>query len=174
LAVLPFDTSATDRALSDGLLDSMSDQLRHLKVNSARKLTVIPWADAVRNKADTPEKAAGLLGATHVLTGTLRREGESTIVHAYLTDAGSRLPLKEWQAEYRPDALRGMPIAMAGMVTATLRLPPLAAVATVNAAAYPDFIRGVGLLQRNSVDEALPFLEKAVQSDPDSPLTHAR
>src|SRR5262249_25693133 len=61
LAVLPFDTSATDRALSDGLLDSMSDQLRHLKVNSARKLTVIPWADAVRNKADTPEKAAGLL-----------------------------------------------------------------------------------------------------------------
>src|SRR5439155_599092 len=56
----------------------------------------------------------------------------------------------------------------------TLKLPSLTKVATVSSSAYPDFIRGVGLLERNSVDEALPFFERAIKSDPDSPLTHAR
>jgi tetratricopeptide (TPR) repeat protein/TolB-like protein len=174
LAILPFETNAADRPLSDGLLDNTADQLSHVGVKNARRLTVIPWADAVRNNADTLEKAAGLLGATHILTGTLRRDGERTTIRAYLADTHSRIPLREWQAEYRPESLRDMPIAIAGMVTATLMLPPLAAVASVNSAAYPDFIRGVGLLERNSVDEALPFLQQAVTLDPNSPLTYAR
>src|SRR2546427_5564648 len=174
LAILPFETNAADRPLSDGLLDNTADQLSHVSVNRARRLTVIPWADAMRNKTDTPEKAAGLLGATHTLTGTLRRDGEHTTIHAYLTDAQTHVPLKEWQAEYRPESLRDMPLALAGMVTATLRLPPLQNVPTVNSAAYPDFIRGVGLLERSSVDEALPFLQSAVKLDTNSPLTHAR
>src|SRR5262249_43461918 len=70
--------------------------------------------------------------------------------------------------------LRDMPIALAGMVTGTLRLPPLAVSTTVNALAYADFTSGVGFLQRNAVDSALPLLERAVKADPDSPLTHAR
>jgi tetratricopeptide (TPR) repeat protein len=174
LAILPFETDAADRPLSDGLLDGTAEQLRQVKSERTRRLTVIPWADAVRNKVDKPEKAAGLLGATHILTGTLRRDGRSTLIHAYLTDAHSRLPLKEWQAEYQPSELRDMPVALAGMIIGTLRLPPLAAMATVSAAAYGDFARGVGLLQRNSVEEALPLLESAAKADPDSPLTHAR
>ena len=174
LAILPFETNSADRPLSDGLLDNTADQLSHVRVKRDRRLTVIPWADAVRNKTDTPEKAAGLLGATHTLSGTLRRDEEHTTIHAYLTDAQTHLPLKEWQAEYRPESLRDMPLALAGMVTSTLRLPPLQKVPTVNSAAYPDFIRGVGLMERSSVDEALPFLQSAAKLDPDSPLTHAR
>jgi tetratricopeptide (TPR) repeat protein len=84
------------------------------------------------------------------------------------------VPLKEWQAIYQADGLRDMPLALAGMVTGTLSLSPLVPVATVNAAAYPFFVRGVGLLERNSMDEALPLLQSAVKADPDSPLTYAR
>ncbi|HME06244.1 MAG TPA: tetratricopeptide repeat protein, partial [Bryobacteraceae bacterium] len=105
-------------------------------------------------------------------------------IHASLTDARSGLQLKEWDAEYQANELRSMPVALAGIVTGTMRLPPLVTTATVNAAAYPDFAAGVGLLQRDAagiglmqsdvVDAAIPLLTRAVAADPDSPLTHAR
>ena len=138
------------------------------------RFTVIPLSDAVKNKVDRPEKAAKLLGATHILTGNLRWEGGRALVQASLVDAQSHLPLKEWSGEYQAEKVRDMPVALAGMVIGTLRLPPLAAAQAVNAVAYADFTSGVGLLQRNSVDSALPLLERAVKADADSPLTHAR
>ena len=71
--------------------------------------------------------------------------------------------------------LRGSAIAMAGMVTVTLRLPPLAVAATVNPAAYADYAAGVSLSRRNTtLDRAIPLLERAVQANPGSPLTHAK
>jgi len=173
LAVLPFATDADSKSLSNGLLQDTTNRLRRVR-DKSRKLTVIPLLDAVRNKVDAPEKAAAVLGATHVLTGTLRRDNGRVTIHALLTDARSRLPLKEWDAEYQPKELPSMPVALAGIVTGSLRLPPVAPTATVNAAAYPDFAAGVGLLQRDSVDAALPLLVKAVAADPDSPLTYTR
>ena len=164
-------TDPESKSLSDGLLQDTADRLRGVR-DDRRKLTVIPPRDAVRNKVDAPEKAASLLGATHTLTGTLRSDNGRVTVHAVLGDARSRVPLKEWDADYQPGALAELPMALAGIVTGALRLPPLAREATVNAAAYPAFTAGVGLLQRDSgVDAALPLLERAVAADPDSPLT---
>jgi tetratricopeptide (TPR) repeat protein/TolB-like protein len=174
LAVMPFATDPDSKSLSDGLLQDTADRLRRVK-DDRRKLTIIPPRDAVRNKVDTPENAAATLGATHTLSGALHRDNGGVAVHAVLTDARSQLKLKEWDAQYKPDALSSMPVALAGIVTGTLRLKPLASTATVNAAAYPDFASGLGLLQRESgVDAALPFLARAVTEDPDSPLTHGR
>jgi TolB-like protein len=173
LAVLPFETDTGHRPISDGLLDDATKRLRRVK-GSGMRFTVIPLSDAVQNKVDRPEKAAKLLGATHILTGRLRWDGGRALVQASLVDAQSHLPLKEWSGEYQDEKLRDMPIALAGMVIGTLRLPPLAVAQVVNAVAYADFTSGVGLLQRNSVDSALPLLERAVKADADSPLTHAR
>ncbi len=174
LAVLPFEADSTNKVMSNGLLGSTADQLLHVKRGSTQRLTVIPFADALKNKIDTREKAVGMLGATHILTGTFQRDGSRVHVRAHLTDARSGLPLKDWNAEYAVDELQNMPVALAGMVTGALRLPPLVAVATVNGAAYADFVRGVGLVQINSVDQALPLLESASRADPNSPLTYAR
>jgi tetratricopeptide (TPR) repeat protein len=128
----------------------------------------------MRNKVNGVDKAAGLLGATHVLTGTLRQGSGTMSISASLTDAHSQVALKEWKAEYPLNELRDAPLALAGIVTGALRLPPLAASATVAANAYSDFSMGVGFLERNSPDEALPLLERAVGEDPISPLTSAR
>jgi eukaryotic-like serine/threonine-protein kinase len=174
LAVLPFETDAADRDMSDGFLSNMAEQLRHVKATRSRRLTVISLADAVQSKVGQPGRAAQLLGATHVLTGTLRRNDGRTLIRAYVRDVHLPLPVREWQAEYQPDKLRDIPVALAGVITGTFRLPPLATATSVNAAAYADFTRGVGLLERNGVDGALPLLEGAVTADPDSPLTHAR
>jgi serine/threonine protein kinase/tetratricopeptide (TPR) repeat protein len=173
LAVLPFATNKDSKSLSDGLLQDTADRLRRVR-NDRRKLTIIPMRDALQNKVDAPEKAAALLGATHILTGSLRRDDDRISVRAFLTDARSRLQLKEWDAEYQPNELRNMPVALAGLVTGTLDLPPLVTTATVNAAAYPDFAAGTGLFERDSVDAAIPLLARAVMADPNSPLTYAR
>jgi Flp pilus assembly protein TadD len=60
------------------------------------------------------------------------------------------------------------------MVTGTFRLPPVQQFDSVNTTAEQDYKSGLYYLRRNStVDKALPLLERAVSSDPDSALTHA-
>jgi serine/threonine-protein kinase len=184
--MLPFGADAGSKALSDGLLQDTADRLKRVKPSgrtipawldshSRAKLTIIPIGDAVQNHVDGPEKAARMLGATHTLTGQVSRDDSRISIHARLTDTRSSLPLKEWQAEYATNELRNVPVALAGMVTGTLRLPPLVIAATVNTAAYADFAAGVGLLRRNTgIDAAIPLLKRAVVADPDSPLTYAR
>jgi len=175
LAILPFETEAISKPVSEGLLHDTSDRLSHVKAGRTRRLTLIPLSDALQNKVDQPAKARTMLGATHTLDGTLRKEADSVVVLAYLTDASSLIHLKEWRAEYKTGELRNMPTALAGMVTGTLKMPPLAIAATVNAAAYSDYSAGVALARRDpEVDRALPLLERAVTADPNSPLTHAK
>ena len=174
LAFLPFATTDADgKSLSDGLFQDTAERLRRVD-DSRTKLTVIPIGVGLQNKADALGKTLAVLGATHMLTGTLHKSNGRVSIHAVLTDARSQLQLKEWNGEYEPGELRNMPVALAGIVTGTLRLPPLPSAATVSAAAYPDFAAGVGLLEQNSLDLALPFLERAVAADPESPLTYAR
>ncbi len=173
LAVLPFETDAANRALSDGLVNETVERLRGVKSSRKTRLAVIPLEAAVQNKLATPENAAKLLGATHIVKGTLRRNGERTAIHVFLFDSRS-FQLQEKYADYAPNDLRNAPVFLAGIVTGTLRLPPLAVSATVNPAAYADFVAGVELARRDDrVDAALPLLERAVSADPESPLTQA-
>ena len=176
LAVLPFETDGITTPMSEGLLHDTSDRLSHVKAGRTRRLTLIPLVDALQNKVNQPVKARTMLGATHTLNGTLRKEAGNVVVLAYLTDARSLVHLSEWRGEYSMGELRNMPTALAGMVTGTLKVPPLAMAATVNAAAYPDYSAGVALARRGrpDVDRALPLLERAVMADPNSPLTHAK
>jgi tetratricopeptide (TPR) repeat protein len=175
LAILPFETDANAGPISEGLLLDTSDRLSHVKAGPKRRLTLIPLADALQNKVYQPAKARTMLGATHTLNGALRTGPGRVEIVAYLTDASSLVHLKEWRAEYSTGELRNMPTALAGMVTETLDLPPLAMAATVNAAAYSDYSAGVALARRDpDVDRALPLLESAVKADPNSPLTHAK
>ena len=173
LAILPFETEAIAAPVSEGLLLDTSDRLSHVKPGRARRLTLIPLADALQNRVNQPGRARTTLGATHTLTGTMRQRADRVVVDAYLTDASSLVHLTEWRGEYKTSELRNMPTALAGMVTATLKLPPLAIAATVNASAYPDYSAGVALADRD-VDRALLLLDRAVTADPNSPLTHAK
>src|SRR5437867_4739602 len=175
LAILPFATNADTSALAEGLLLDTGDQLRHLKPGK-RRLTLIPLNDAIQNKVDQPAKARTMLGANYILHGALRKEaGGRILVTASLTDTRALVQLREFRADYSPEELRNVPIALAGMVTATLRLPPLSVKAAVNPAAYPDYAAGISLSRRNpTLDSAIPLLERAVAADAGSPLTHVK
>jgi len=173
LAILPFESSVEAAPLA-GIVSEAAEQLTKLKSSARTRLTVIPLSRAIRDHVSTAEQARTLLGATHVLHGRLDKDGEKVILHAYLTDARSQVNGKEWKAEYSPGEMRYVPTALAALVTGELRLPPLAMVSDVNAAGHQDYVNGLTQVRRDAgVDSAVVFLERAVASDPDSPLTYA-
>jgi serine/threonine-protein kinase len=174
LAILPFESDMSAKALTEGVLLDASSRLNHLKSGRTR-LTLIPLLDAMENKVDEPAKAGRTLGANYALQGALHQESGRVQVRAYITDTRSLVRLKEWRGEYAANEVGNAPMALAGFVTGTLRLPPLAVAAVVRPAAYHDWAEGASLAQRDdTVDKALPLLKKAVEADPDSPLTHAK
>jgi tetratricopeptide (TPR) repeat protein len=158
LAMLPFLSSPETSSIADSLLRATTSQLARLESSASTKLIFI------HNPA----------GATHVLRGALERQQEAITVRAYVTDASSGVDAKEWKAVYKPEEMRYAPVALAGVVTGALHLPPLAGAATVNAAARKDYVAGLSALRRDSgIDSAVELFEKAVKADRDSPLTHA-
>ena len=174
LAVLPFENDDAGKALGDGLLNETAQRLRTVKGSRRLRLEVIPPIAAMQKKINKPEKAAKILGATHVLSGSLQRDYGRTSVRAMLSDASS-LQLKQWQADFEENESHYIPSALAGIVTGALHLTPLAMAVPVSAAAAADFSSGVVLARRDDrLNAALPYLERAVAADPNSPLTHAR
>jgi tetratricopeptide (TPR) repeat protein len=165
LAMLPVESGIELKSVADRLTRDAASQLGRLKGGSVARLSVIPLEQVERGTAK---------GATHVVHATLARKDDGKLVlHAVLTDARRQVS-KEWTAEYAPGEMRYAPVALAGMVTSQLELPPLVAAAAVNSAAKRDYWNGLWYLRRYStIDGALPLLERAVAEDQESPLPYA-
>jgi tetratricopeptide (TPR) repeat protein len=161
LALLPFQSGPDAASWAGTLSRNTAVQLARLKGNAQTKVVFIPERDVARK-------------ATHVLRGTLEKKDQDEILHVYLADARSGVDMKEWTLRYGPAQLRYAPVALTGMVTSSLRLPPIQTKATMNAAARPDYLTGLSYVQDNiRPDDAVQLLQKAVGADPDSPLTWA-
>jgi Flp pilus assembly protein TadD len=164
LAMLPIEPLSADLAsLASDLSSKTAGQLARLKGGSLTRLTFIP-----------PEKARAASDATHVLHATLTKKDGRLFVHTNLMNASSRVNARDWTAAYDPGQERYAPVALAGMVTATLNLPPLAINSSVNSAAHDDYQAAIQCLRRDSgADAALFHLQRAVVADQDSPLVYA-
>jgi serine/threonine protein kinase/tetratricopeptide (TPR) repeat protein len=175
LALLPFASAPEEKSFTDNLLGQTAAELAQVKSSQRTKFNFVSWSKVLSAKTTKPEDARTVLGATHTLEGTLARENGKVNLHVQLTDANSLVDRKTWDAAYAPEELRYAPTAIAGVVTQTLRLPPLTAGATVNAVALDDYRKGLALVRRidSGVDSALALFQRAVAADPDSPLTHA-
>lgn len=161
VAQQPLEAGPGASALADAVTRDVAEELVHLNGGKRARLKMIPVGDV-----------AGRHSATHLLRGNVTRENDHVSLHVYLTDARTQVNAGDWKAEYAPGEVRYAGRAIAAMVTASLRLPPLTA--SVNAQARPDYQAGVGYTRRNStIDKALPLLEGAVAADPDSALTWA-
>jgi len=173
LVMLPLQSNPNAGDLAVAVSRETSSQLARLKGTPKANVVFIRERDVASKKVDTIGKARGTLGATHVLWGTIARENGKVVLHCFLTDARTQANTGDWRAEYAPGEVHYAPAAIAGMVTASLRLPPLA-IPGVNAAAKQNYLAGLAYTRRNStVDKALPLLESAATADPDSPLTWA-
>jgi TolB-like protein/predicted Ser/Thr protein kinase len=174
IAVLPFGSTAETAALTAEILRDSAAQVSRIRGSSRVKFEAISMKGVKGVSANSPEAARDSLKATHVLQGAVTAENSDIVIHAWLTDTRSGTQLRDWTARYGSQETRFAGGAIAGVVAWGLDLPPVAANESVNAAARQDYLNGIALLQRNEqADAGLALIERAVRSDPDSPLTHA-
>jgi serine/threonine protein kinase/Flp pilus assembly protein TadD len=171
LVMLPLQSSSDGGTvdLAERISRDAAEQLARLKGGTRAKLSVVPRSEVAGRGVDSVDKAHSVLNATHVIRGTIALENGKVVVQAFLTGADSG----EWKAEYGLGEVRYAAMAITGMATAALHLPPLV-MSPVNSAAKQNYLAGLTYTHRNStVDRALPLLESAVAADSDSPLTWA-
>lgn len=158
LAVLEFDGEAE--------LETLAQQVNAETIRVLRRIRAGP--DTALTFSPTPA------GATHVLRVVLSRDNGRVLVQAWITDARSLSPVKDWAARYDASELKYVPVALGGVTTEAFHLKGLTESATVNSVALPEYTAGLRQLRRNStIDQAIPLFEQAVAKDPHSPLTHA-
>ena len=173
LAMLPFTYGPELAPVAEGIFQETSANLAKLKGGTRARYSAVSLNEVQRSRAGSPERAKGLLGATHVLHGTLTKEKDQILLHALLTDTRTGVNVRDLKMDYEPGQERYLPVALAGFVTGTLHLPPLAYHA-INAAAQTDYDAGTALLRHDAtVDEAIAAFERAVAADPDSALVYA-
>ncbi|HSM51800.1 MAG TPA: protein kinase, partial [Thermoanaerobaculia bacterium] len=186
VAVLPFhvaSASPSDRFLADGLVEGLTARLSQLDGGAdGSALSVVPAADVRAAGVASTEGARRAFGATLALTGSLQRLGEQVRLHAVLVDAVALQQLRALgPRDYRLDdlSLHDRFLADAAELLelgegagATPR-----AGATASAGAYGLYLEARGCLQsferRESVEEAISLLQRALAADPGYALAHA-
>lgn len=174
LAMLPMPPPDAALAIPATKLSSETEaRLARLSGGKVARLSFIPLRQMRQQNAQTAEQAYSLSRATHVLQVALEKHDANVVVHGTLWDAQSAGKIKDWRFEYAQPELKYAPVALAGMVTSQLKLPP-PAVASINTSAGQYYWGGLWYLRRNStVDKGLSLLESAVAADPDSPRVWA-
>ncbi|MBS1859517.1 MAG: tetratricopeptide repeat protein [Acidobacteria bacterium] len=173
LALMPFEAGPDAAVLWSTIFRETAARFERLQGGKRARLQVIPFAEVARRRVETATAARSVFRATHVARGTLHFGDGNVVLHAFLTDTRTQADIADREFRYAPGELRYAPLALTGMVTSTLRLPP-PSVPAVSDAAKHDYTAGLAWTRRNStIDRALPLLRRAVDIDPDSPLTWA-
>ena len=171
LAVLPSEGPADTTVMAGGVLQDVSDRIGHMR-SGRQTVAVISPEEAVSNHVQTPEQASQLLHATHALQTEVHREGDDLVLQASVIDLSTHVPVGQLSGRYSPATVGSMPEALAGAISAALRLHGSAAVETLSPEATPFYDRGLYLLRKDdlSFDEAIPQFEQAARLNPRSPL----
>jgi serine/threonine protein kinase/tetratricopeptide (TPR) repeat protein len=185
LAVLPFKSvgaDAADQALSDGIVDSLTNSLVGLQPFD-RSLWVVPGSQ-IRNQPIANEAAAArTLGVNLILTGTLQRDDKNIHLSTRLQDAASLRVLRNVAIDEKSTSISKLrPLLLEKTVEMlALNVPPSAlqvvAEETHVPGAYEFYERGRGYLQHfgeDNVDHAIALFEKAIQNDPGFAAAHAQ
>lgn len=173
LAVLPFSAPASAQAAADKLYANAAERISRLHGGKARSLKLIPVEEVRRSHARTPEEA-GRLGATHAFTAALRESGGGYVLEAALVDTSTGAKPRQWSAQYPANELQAAPVALAGVVSGGLHVPPLEPAGAVAPAARTHYEQGLRLVRRNSQAAlALQAFERAAAADAGSAAIQA-
>jgi non-specific serine/threonine protein kinase len=183
LAVLYFENLSgvkEDEYFRDGITEDIINELAKIKgLKVFSRATIVPY----RDKPVTPNQIGQQLGASHVLTGSVRRAGNRLRIGAQLVDTHTDFPL--WTERYDREMKDVFEVQdeIARNIAEALRLTlspqeekALAAKPTENLQAYDLFLRGRNYARRMSrqdLDFALQMFENAVSLDPEFGLAHA-
>jgi TolB-like protein/DNA-binding winged helix-turn-helix (wHTH) protein len=170
VAVLPFSDLSPGRDqqyLADGIAEEIIDLL--CKVTTLRVIARTS-SFSFRGKDADIARISKALGVTHVLEGSVRKEGDRIRVVARLVEASSGTRL--WSESYDQPVgdVLGLETDVARSVAAELRanLQNRADVPAkgVNPEAYDLYLRGQHALRMRGFGEAVRHLERAIEIDP--------
>ncbi|HET8667491.1 MAG TPA: tetratricopeptide repeat protein, partial [Terriglobales bacterium] len=176
LAVLPFVTpDGKNRAFCDGLTETLTAKLGQISDHYA--LAVIPPSEARSEGITTVEQAHKSLGATLVLTGTLRQSGAMVRISYSLVDAASRQQIRGDSITSELSNPFEVEDDVVGSVLDALQIAlqpdqrrALSSRGTAEPQAYDFYLQGVGYLQdyhkSENVDAALTLFRHALERDP--------
>jgi non-specific serine/threonine protein kinase len=183
VAVLYFENQSgakEDEYLRDGVTEDIITELSKIKgLRIFSRPTVLAW----RDKAVTPAQIGQQLGASCVLTGTLRRAAQRLRITAQLVDTQTDFPL--WSERYDREMADVFEVQdeIARKIAEALRvqLSPqeqeaLARKPTQNAQAYDLYLRGKSFARRvtrQDTEFALQMFDSAIAMDPGFALAHA-
>lgn len=183
LAILPFDNLSSDpeqEHLADGIAEdliSSLSQIGHLSVTSRSS------AFTFKNRTATVHEIASELGASHIVTGSLRKSADRIRLSVQLADAESDAHLWSTRYDRKLDDIFAvqdeitLTIATALQVKLTEGEQALLRYTTTdNVDAWTEFTRGLSFFRTVSADtyrQARRCFEKALSHDPDSAQLHA-
>ena len=170
VAVLPFENLSPGRD-QQYLADGIAEEIINL-LSSATTLRVIARTSSFSFRGTDADVAriSKTLGVTHVLEGSVRREGDRIRVSVRLIDAsnGSRL----WSESYdRPvgDVLEletNLARSVAAELKANLQLRIDVPARGVNVEAYDLYLRGQHELRMREFGKGVRYLEQAIAIEP--------
>jgi non-specific serine/threonine protein kinase len=180
VAVLYFENlsrSEEDEYFRDGMTEDVITELS--KIN---ELAVFPRAAVLnyRDKSVTAPQVGKELGATYVLTGSVRRAGNRLRITAQLIEA--RTGHAAWAERYDREMKDVFEVQdeIARSITQALRvtLTPqekraLGEKPTENLQAYDYYLRGRNYARRENIDFAVEMFERAIELDPNFALAYA-
>jgi eukaryotic-like serine/threonine-protein kinase len=184
VAVLPFDSAGhnpEDAALADGLLDSLAGKLSNLDVDN-KALWVIPTSEVRRLKVTDPATALKALGATYVVSGSLRRDGKGVNLSLNLIDTRNLRLIGSADVEDQGGDLATLQDQAVSRLAKLMNLSTSGTMknagGTAAPAAYEDYLTAVGYMQRydkpGNLDLAVASLENAINTDPNFALGRAQ
>ncbi len=172
LAVLPFDSASgggEETYFADGMTEAIITDLSRLD-----PLPVIAANSVMRYRGRPADEAARALGASHVLLGTIRRDGGRLRVTASLVEASSGLQV--WAERYDRDAKDVFAVQddISRSIVSALRVALSARVAerpaTESLEAYDAYLRGRAQLSikypSQDAPAAVEMFERATALDP--------
>ncbi len=183
VAVLYFENlsgAKEDEYLRDGITEDVITELSKIRgLNTFSRPTVL----AFRDRSVTPAQIGQQLGASYVLTGTLRRAGARLRISVQLVDTHTDFPLWSERFDREMKDVFEIQDEMARKIAEALRvtlspqeLEALAVKPTENLQAYDLYLRGKRYARRQirqDLEFALQMFENAVAIDPSFALAHA-
>src|SRR6185369_14428211 len=183
VAVLYFENQSgakEDEYLRDGITEDVITELSKIRgLNIFSRPTVL----AFRDKAVTPAQIGQQLGASCVLTGTLRRAGNRLRINAQLIDTRTDFPLWSERFDREMKDVFEVQDEMARKIAEALRvtlspeeLEAMSIKPTENLQAYDLYLRGKRYARRQTrqdLEFALQMFENAVTVDASFALAYA-
>lgn len=181
VAVLPFSRPADESVqayIGDGLAEQVIDRLGRV---DRLKVIARPSSFEFRGQGDNAAAVGQALGATHVVTGEVRREGERVFVDAELVETSQNRLV--WSGRFERDVTtfesiqREVTVALAEALGGNALLRERLASGSTDAEAFDAYLAARYHLadptRGASFWQGLPLLLRAAQLDPNFAAVHA-